>query len=86
MLLPLHKQAQHLTLALTCCRKRERRRSGRWRQSGAVRGSAMCTAWCQCLGPPWSFATLLIWTSHARAALCCPASRHACWVSPAYCP
>ena len=28
-----------LTLALTCCRKRERRRSGRWRQSGAVRCS-----------------------------------------------
>jgi hypothetical protein len=25
-----------LTLALTCCRKRERRRSGRWRQSGAA--------------------------------------------------
>src|SRR5712691_12372183 len=24
------------TLALTCCRKRERRRSGRWRQSGAA--------------------------------------------------
>jgi hypothetical protein len=28
------------TLALTCCRKRERRRSGRCRQSGAVPGSA----------------------------------------------
>ena len=28
------------TLALTCCRKRERRRSGRWRQSGAAHGSA----------------------------------------------
>src|SRR2546427_13242863 len=28
------------TLALTCCRKRERRRSGRWRQSGAVLCSA----------------------------------------------
>src|SRR5918911_1138627 len=28
------------TLALTCCRKRERRRRGGWRQSGAVRGSA----------------------------------------------
>ena len=27
------------TLALTCCRKRER--SGRWRQSGAVLGSAL---------------------------------------------
>ncbi len=30
----------HLTLALTCCRKRERRRSGRCRQSGA----AVCSA------------------------------------------
>src|SRR5262249_47829415 len=27
------------TLALTCCRKRERGTSGRWRQSGAVLGS-----------------------------------------------
>jgi hypothetical protein len=27
-----------LPLALTCCRKRERRRSGRWRQSGAALG------------------------------------------------
>jgi hypothetical protein len=30
--------AKNLTLALTCGRKRER--SGRWRPSGAVRGSA----------------------------------------------
>src|SRR5215475_14607391 len=29
-------QSRGLTLALTCCRKRERRRSGRWRQSGAA--------------------------------------------------
>src|SRR6266446_125966 len=28
------------TPAFTCCRKRERRRSGRWRQSGARRCSA----------------------------------------------
>src|SRR5215510_14871974 len=32
----------HRTLALTCCRKRER--SGRWRQSGAVLCSAQCRA------------------------------------------
>src|SRR5215510_5991695 len=29
------------TLALTCCRKRERQHSGGWRQSGAVRGSVL---------------------------------------------
>jgi hypothetical protein len=29
------RRAGHLTLALTCCRKRERRRSGRWRQAAA---------------------------------------------------
>jgi hypothetical protein len=32
------------TLALTCCRKRERRRSGRWRQSGAAPCSAVPTS------------------------------------------
>ena len=30
-----------ITLALTCCWKRERRRSGRWRQSGAALGSVL---------------------------------------------
>jgi hypothetical protein len=35
---PLPPRLSGLTLALTCCRKRERRRSGRCRQSGAVLG------------------------------------------------
>jgi len=30
------QQTGRLTLALTCCRQRKRRRSGRWRQSGAA--------------------------------------------------
>src|SRR4029453_17279401 len=34
-LLSLHEQAQHLTLRLSRCRKRERGTSGRWRQSAA---------------------------------------------------
>jgi hypothetical protein len=34
-----------ITLALTCCWKRQRRRSGRCKQSGAVRGSARMYAW-----------------------------------------
>jgi len=37
--------AQDLTPKLTCCWKRERRRSGRCKQSGAVRGSARMCAW-----------------------------------------
>src|SRR2546427_1470678 len=41
------------TLALTCCRKRERRRSGRWRQSGAV----LCSVVAPWTSPP--LATLL---------------------------
>jgi hypothetical protein len=51
-LLPSYEQAQHLTLALTCCRKRAR--SGRWRQSGA----ALCSARFGEMGPAWLLSTM----------------------------
>src|SRR5262249_10895894 len=42
-LLPSHQQAQHLTLALTCCRKPQRRRSvGFWQQ---VQCLVRCVGW-----------------------------------------
>jgi hypothetical protein len=70
-----------LTLALTCCWKRERRRSGRWKQSGAVRGSARMCAWISGLsstavwGPrdPWPSSPL----TRGDDPTCCDG--HASW-------